>query len=1270
MDTGSEVSCITESWYKDNLAMVPLVDVSCISLKAANGLPIPYVGLVRVALGVWGKVSDATFLVVKDSTDPSTYARKQQTPVVLGMNILQERALPFCQESGDSPPVPLQPVVREMRLESSSVRGIARVVGKTRIPGNSLMTVKISGVQNTLSKLVAEPCSQPLPQGLYVVPTLVSADHSSRFIRVVNLSDEDITLQPRTPIAVLHAAESVESRETVKLEATAEAVTVQETLDSKAGNKSRETPNFQLPDFAGTEEQKKQVLELLTRYQNVVCQGETDLGYTDRVTHKVRTTDETPVAQAYRPIPPRDFQEVREHIQSLMLKGIVQESCSPYAAPIVVVRKKDGSIRLCVDYRKLNAKTVKDAYPLPRIQESFDALSGAQFFSSLDLASGYHQIAMDPQDRGKTAFTTPFGLFEYTRMPFGLTGAPATFQRLMNSVMSEFLFNFLLVYLDDLMIFSKTFEEHMQHLERVLKRIGETGLKVNLDKCQLLRREVDYLGHTISAQGVSCQKEKTEAVRDWPTPTNVKELRSFLGFAGYYRRFVKNYAKIAGPLHSLVNEHASGKKGRITPISQSWSQKHQEAFDSLKQALTSADVLAFADFTQPFIVETDASHDGLGAILSQKQPDGTTRVIAYASRRLRPTERNEANYSSFKLEMLALKWAVTEKFRGYLLGAQFVVYTDNNPVAHFKSSKLGALEQRWAAQLAQFDFEVHYRPGRINRADALSRLPSHTVFKQEGSPIPPEVALGQEVWCQSTDATKAPQEAVPEGTQVLPTLLTCDLARLQREDPELGPVLKQWPEKPTSKSVGTTLLREHHRLQLKDGVLHRQVTDTSWGKIEQLVLPSTLRPDVLIEMHDKMGHQGVERTTSLLRQRVYWPGMTKDVQRYIEQCPRCQLNKKSAVKPPMQHIHASRPLQIVAIDFTKLEMASDGRENVLVMTDVFTKFTVAVPTRNQEAKTVAQVLTKEWFSRYGVPERLHSDQGRDFESALIKELCGIYGIHKSRTTPYHPQGNGQCERFNRTLHDLLRTLSAEQKKRWPMYLPEVVQAYNNTPHATTGFSPHFLLFGQEPCLPVDIILGRKTGTASNALDWVRQHRARLLEAHSKVRDRLHKRVEDQTAAQPCTGDASLTVGDFVYVKNRVIGRSKIQDRWLPDLHVVTTCPFPDIPVYVVRPYKGGKELTLNRKDLLPVSTPFQFPVEETVGKAEQRVQDKAETDSESEDEMEWVFIPNAQDENEEQDGGQILMPAPAAKEEKPAPTPVRRSSRIARLVKKDFSKQQ
>lgn len=323
---------------------------------------------------------------------------------------------------------------------------------------------------------------------------------------------------------------------------------------------------------------------------------------------------------------------------------------------------------------------------------------------------------MHERDRTKTAFTTPFGLYEYVRMPFGVCNGPATFQRLMQVTTSDVIFQILLVYLDDILVFSETFEQQLERLETVLKRLADTGLKVKLQRCAFLQQSVKFLGHQISAEGVGMDPSKVSAVKNWKVPTTSKELQSFLGFCSYYRRFIQGFSQIAGLLHDLVNKCSGVKKTGTM-----WTPECDSSFEQLKEKLTSAPILGFADFTQPFILETDASQHGLGALLCQRQGD-TKRVIAYASRRLRQDERNDRNYSSMKLELLALKCAVAEKFRSYLLGSKFVVLTDNNPLCHLQTVKLGAIEQRWVAQLSVFDFEVKYRPGSSNAAaDALSR---------------------------------------------------------------------------------------------------------------------------------------------------------------------------------------------------------------------------------------------------------------------------------------------------------------------------------------------------------------------------------------------------------------------------------------------------------------------------------------------------------------------------------------------------------------------
>uniref|UniRef100_A0A674PMZ3 Gypsy retrotransposon integrase-like protein 1 n=1 Tax=Takifugu rubripes TaxID=31033 RepID=A0A674PMZ3_TAKRU len=876
-------------------------------------------------------------------------------------------------------------------------------------------------------------------------------------------------------------------------------------------------------------------------------------------------------------LPAGVYEAVKMHINQLLESQVICESSSPYASPIVLVRKKDGGLRLCVDYRLLNSTTRKDAFPLPRIEESLDALSGARWFSTLDLASGYNQVPVAEQDRPKTAFCTPFGLFEFNRMPFGLCNAPSTFQRLMQRMFGDQQGQSLLLYLDDIIIFSSSIEQHLQRLEMVLGRLQGQGLKVKAEKCAIFQEQVSYLGHIISSQGVSTDPKKIEAVAGWQRPRHISELRSFLGFASYYRRFVDGFAKMAKPLHQLVADLAGTKtkRGSGRALGSAWTPECEESFNALKSRLVSTPVLAYADFSRPFILETDASHSGLGAVLSQ-ETDGCVRPVAYASRGLRPTERNMSNYSSMKLEFLALKWAVTEKFREYLLGHKCIVYTDNNPLSHLQSAKLGAAEHRWAAELAAFDLEIKYRSGRNNRnADALSRqyapTPDCVIPSLLGTSVPcslqPNIQPGPMVG------------ALQSLISILPSHSPADLHLMQEEDPVLKEVLVFWRRGslPTSaerrqlSQPAIVLLRQWDRLVEKNGVLFRRVFRSDGGEEQlQLVLPTVLKGDTLHQLHQEHGHQGTERTTELVRQRCYWPGMSSDIKKWVQRCERCQVAKDSGQvhRSYMGHLLASRPNEILAVDFTLLEPSRNGFENVLVMTDVFSKFTVAVPTRDQRAVTVAQVLVTEWFYKYGVPSRLHSDQGISFESGLISQLCALYGVAKSRTTPYHPAGNGQCERFNRTLHNLLRTLPISRKRDWASCLPQLLFGYNTTPHQSTGESPFYLMFGQEPLLPIDFLLGRVPDPIPGEVqDWVVEHRARLRVAFEGAREKLVMAASKRKERHDLfVRDAPLPVGQLVYLRDHgVRGRHKIQDLWSSVVHQVVRAPIGDGVVYTVPP---------------------------------------------------------------------------------------------------------
>ncbi len=476
------------------------------------------------------------------------------------------------------------------------------------IPASSVVTVMAKSTKHMShdgsSDYLLEPLNVPLPGGLIVVPCMVAAGKPLFPVPVVNLSPEDIWLQTRTRLGTVTHVESLKLNETCevkfqRISADIEEITVNTKSDQVLENSSKEF--LSKLHIGGTLEQQAELSDLLMQFPDVFALVDEDLGFTDKVQHEIHVTDDVPVTQPYRRIPPTQYKEVREHISKLLKKGVIQESTSAYASPIVLVRKTDGSLRLCADYRQLNSKTPRDAFPLPRIDESFDALQGATFFSSIDLASGYHQVAVHERDRHKTAFTTPFGILSTAVCLLEVCNGPSTFQRLMQTTMGDLIFQIMLVYLDDILVYAPTFPEHLQRLEIVFKRLKETGLKVKPEKCHFLQKEVIFLGHQVSAQGIATDPGKIEAVKEWKVPKTVKELRSFLGFCSYYRMFIEGFSRIAGPLHDLVNLCITQFGQVKKDFCALWSSECQSAFELLKEKLTCAPVLGYADFSLPFI---------------------------------------------------------------------------------------------------------------------------------------------------------------------------------------------------------------------------------------------------------------------------------------------------------------------------------------------------------------------------------------------------------------------------------------------------------------------------------------------------------------------------------------------------------------------------------------------------------------------------------------------------------------------------------------------
>ena len=571
------------------------------------------------------------------------------------------------------------------------------------------------------------------------------------------------------------------------------------------------------------------------------------------------------------------------------------------------------------------------------------------------------------------------------------------------------------------------------------------------------------------------------------------------------------------------------------------------------------------------------------------------------------------NYSSRKLELLALKWAITEKFREHLISSTFTVLTDNNPLTYLQSKcKLKAVEQRWVSELANFNFNIKYRAGKQNtNADALSRLNWEKPEECDVNQV--EVALAsslnttavpesvREQLLQSAVFLAENPSAVVEQltvdppqqyrTSPVPSWHSKQLARLQNVDVGIKHLIyyrtigrKPSPrEKKAETSGAKKLLNQWDRIIEKEGVLYCSNADNHGNKRLQLLLPNSLRDEFLKGVHDECGHQGSERTEQLVRERCWWPGLHDYVKKYLSECERCVVAKGPylPVKTPMTSIIATKPLEVLAMDFTQLEPASDGRENVLVLTDVFTKFTVAVPTRDQRASTVVKTLVRDWFLVYGVPKRIHSDQGRCFEAEVVQELCRMYGIKKSRSTPYHPEGNGQCERFNHTLHDLLRSLPPERKRKWPEHLKELCYAYNTTPHTSTRYSPHYLMFEIDPKLPIDLLLPNvHEDQASNNGEWLTLHQNCLREAHQQAQSKLRAKAifrKKQFDQHRQVKLDEIPIGERVFTRSHPQGRAKIQDKWNSKIYKVVN---RRDNVYEIEPADGqGGTRTVNHSEL-------------------------------------------------------------------------------------------
>ena len=872
---------------------------------------------------------------------------------------------------------------------------------------------------------------------------------------------------------------------------------------------------------------------LLIEYQDVFSRGDDDLGQFKEMKFKINTGDADPVQHRLRRTPVGFEGEEEAHLLKMLDNGIIRPSSSEWASSPVLVRKKDNTVRYCLDYRDLNAKTVKDRWPLPSIQSCLDTLHGNQWFSTLDLASGYWQFEIEEEDIPKTAFLTKFGLFEHVRMAFGLTNAPSFCQRAVELVLRGMTWKEVLAYLDDVIILGKNVTDHMERLRRVFERFREHNLKVKPKKCELFQTKVPFLGRIVSQEGISVDPDKVKAVHKYPVPQNTRQVERFLGFANYHRDFIENFASKAECLYQLT-----GSK----PFE--WSPDHMAAFEQLKEALTSTPVLAYPSPNDQFILDTDASSTAIAAELSQIQ-DGRERTICYGSLSLTPQQRN---YCTTRRELLAIVM-FTRQFRHYLLGRRIIIRTDNGSLLWLMRFKNPAGQlARWLEELSQYDFQLLHRKGKLHvNADVLSRIPDTDDFCPfyKGDIQLEDLPCGGCRYCTRAqtnwasfeenvdDVVPLARPASHEDHEDVESSLPFAKVRsvgissnwmvnrtgeemhdLQMEDDDLKPILKWISEKREPdegefficSKVTKFFWQNKDLLTVNDGVLYYKWVTLNGDK-QLIVIPSKLRDECLELAHDNVtsGHYGQHGTFKRLIASVFWKGMRQDTTKYVQRCHECSVNKKPSRKSrySLRSYHAGYPMERVHLDILgPLDETVSGNRYILVMVDQFTKWVELEALPEQTAELTAKAAVNRFFTCLGCPSVIHTDQGRNFDSNLFKSLCKSLQIAKSRTTAYRPASNGQVERYNRTILQILRCMKEKGFDQWDQNLQIVACAMRSAVNRQTGFTPNLMMLGREANLPLNLMMGCSTSAKSDPLTYVQKLEDVMKCAHETARNCL------------------------------------------------------------------------------------------------------------------------------------------------------------------------
>lgn len=931
------------------------------------------------------------------------------------------------------------------------------------------------------------------------------------------------------------------------------------------------------------EEERANLESLCAQYADIFYIEGEPLTFTNRIKHKIRTTDEVPIyTKSYR-YPYIHRQEVRDQISKMLEQNIIRPSESAWSSPIWVVPKKadaSGKIkwRIVVDFRKVNEKTIDDKYPIPNINDVLDKLGNCQYFTTLDLASGFYQVEMHPDDISKTAFNVEHGHFEFLRMPMGLKNSPSTFQRVMDNVLKDLQNTICLVYLDDIVVFSTSLQEHIVNLEKVFKRLRESNFKIQMDKSEFLKLETAYLGHIISNDGIKPNPDKISAIKKFPLPKTSTEIKRFLGLLGYYRKFIPEFARVTKPLTQCL------KKGSKIAIDKP---EYINCFEKCKTLLTNDPILQYPDFTKDFVLTTDASNLAIGAVLSQGQI-GSDKPIAYASRTL---NSSEINYSTIEKELLAIVWA-TKYFRSYLFGRKFKIVTDHKPLQWVMNLKEpGSRLTRWKLKLSEYNFTVIYKTGKSNaNADALSRIEIHneetsslqvnvsehprsvdrsttlTAHTSVENPIL-EIPISDEplnkfskqiVFTIVGDIKKRPTVSKPFEThtrtciQLSESNLEEDVTNAVKEfvNPKVKTGIIVYPQLDMYKII--PIIQSKFRSSSMNLVLTKYELDNVKEFMRQ--------QDIIQKYHDgKTNHRGITECYLALSRKYYWPKMKEQITKYINSCTICgqvkydrnPIKQRFCIVPP-----PTKPFEIVHIDLFTAQ-----NEKYLTLVDAFSKYAQAYFLRDGTAISVIQALLM-FFTHHGVPLTIVTDQGTEFTNQVFAEFLKTHKIQHHKVLAHAPNDNGMVERFHSTILEHLRILKLEERNEPVINLmPYAVLGYNSSIHSFTKCRPIDLITGHfDPRDPIGVDLSEHL-----LQNYAIEHRKRMQQVYDILNQTsLHHRTElTENRNKDREVEKEYTPDQQVFIRNPMAARQKLAPRYMQDTVLA------DLPIHIYTKKKVG-----------------------------------------------------------------------------------------------------